>query len=130
MKNKHLWLIGAASFFVMLAGCQTAPLVNHASRPALPKINEFPDVYAFYPAKAAYMHETGTAIVRVCVGRDGKLTAAPRIVRSTGFPRLDRAALAYVRATSGDWLPALRRGVPVVDCHGIPIRFEIPRQRR
>lgn len=126
MTTDHLRLIGAVILLVVLAGCQTPALVDASSRPALPKSNDFPDVYDFYPSKAVLLHETGTAIVETCVGSDGRLSAAPRIVKSTGFPRLDRAALAYVRATSGDWLPALHRGVPVTDCHGLPIKFQIP----
>lgn len=125
MSRSPWLLIGGAGLLVMLAGCQTHSAITRSSHPALPKIYEFPSVDGFYPARSKLLRQQGTAIVQTCIGANGKFSKAPRIVKSTGFPRLDQAALAYIRATADDWAPALRNGVPIPYCHGIPVTFEL-----
>ncbi len=123
--RRRLPEIAAACLLVTLAGCQSPVLVKRSSHPPVPIIKGFPNTYAFYPIEAVRLHEQGESTVEICVGPNGKLAAAPRIVRSTGFALLDRAALAFASATSGHWIPGLRNGVPSTYCHAVPINFEL-----
>ncbi len=84
-----------------------------------------PAAAAFYPQSAQRLGEQGTAIVDVCVGPNGRLTSTPRLVRSSGSPRLDRAALRYARATSGHWRTATRGARAVRACTDLPVRFSM-----
>jgi protein TonB len=85
----------------------------------------FPNTQNYYPESSMRLGEQGTAIVNVCVGANGRLTSRPRLVRSSGSPRLDRAALRYARHTSGHWVPEKRNGVPMNYCGDLPIKFQL-----
>ncbi len=85
----------------------------------------FPATANFYPESSQRLGEEGTALVEVCVGANGRLSAQPRIVRSSGSPRLDRAALRYARATSGHWHPERANGKPINYCGRLPIKFQL-----
>lgn len=50
-----------------------------------------------FPAPRALSMDQGTSIYRVIVRRDGRLAAAPRLVRSSGFSDFDEAAVAAIR---------------------------------
>lgn len=50
----------------------------------------------YYPDMSRELDEQGTAIVRVCVGADGRLSGAPSLYRSSGYARLDKAALKWI----------------------------------
>ena len=86
---------------------------------------DWPAISAYYPAAERRLGTEGTAIVRVCIGPNGRLSASPRIVASSGSPRLDRAALRYVRATSGHWRPAASAGKQVSACTRLPVQFSM-----
>jgi len=85
----------------------------------------FPMTCGFYPEIAQVLHEQGVAIVHICIGKDGHLEHAPTMVRSSGVPRLDAAALRYAAATSGQWVPARRNGRPAGVCANLQVRFVI-----
>lgn len=85
----------------------------------------FPNTQNYYPQSSMRLGEQGTAIVEVCVGANGRLTSAPRMVKTAGSPRLDRAAMRYARATSGHWVPEKRNGVPMNYCGQLPIKFQL-----
>ena len=63
-----------------------------------------------YPAQSRRLGETGVVVLRVELGESGNVALA-RVDRSSGYPRLDEAALAAVRT----WrcTPATRNGHPV-----------------
>ncbi len=63
-----------------------------------------------YPDAAQRRGEAGTAIVRFVVDVDGRIESA-QIVRSSGYARLDNAALDALR--NGTCRPSLDSGVPV-----------------
>ena len=70
-----------------------------------------PERSAFaYPAQSRRLGETGVVVLRVELGESGNVALA-RVDRSSGYPRLDEAALAAVRT----WrcTPATRNGHPV-----------------
>lgn len=87
--------------------------------------HDFPASQGYYPQSSQRLGEQGTAIVQVCIGPNGRLSRAPHIVRSSGSPRLDRAALRYARATSGHWVPRKRNGRPINSCGNLPVKFQL-----
>ena len=87
--------------------------------------SDFPPPCGFYPEVSQILGHQGTAIVHVCIDVNGRLAHRPTIIRSTGFARLDAAALRYVRATSGYWTPAQQHGRPVALCVKWPVRFRL-----
>jgi TonB family protein len=88
----------------------------------------FPDTENYYPPAARRLGEAGAAAVRVCVDPNGKLTADPTIVRSSGIARLDRGALRLARAGSGHYRPSTENGRPVAACYAFRIRFRLDGQ--
>jgi TonB family protein len=78
-------------------------------------------VGAFYPSESRRLGEQGTAIVKICVDPYGARIGEPIIVNSTGYPRLDDAAIRYAAAlrfkphanTRGD------------GCSVLPVKFKL-----
>ncbi len=97
----------------------------HYSYTPLGRGSDFPATQDFYPSASQRLGEEGTAVVDICVGPNGRLSREPNIVKSSGSPRLDRAALRYARATSGHWTPEKRNGVPINFCGQLPIKFQL-----
>jgi protein TonB len=64
-----------------------------------------------YPQDSRRKHEQGTVVLAVLLGVDGRV-AEISVSRSSGFERLDRAALAAVQRWR--WSPVRRAGVPVM----------------
>lgn len=75
-----------------------------------------------YPSVSQHRGEHGRVMVSVLVTAEGLVKEA-FVEQSSGFPRLDEAAVAAVRAWR--FVPAKRRGVNVEMRHRIPIRFEL-----
>ena len=73
-----------------------------------------------YPAQSRRLGETGVVVLRVELGESGNVALA-RVDRSSGYPRLDEAALSAVRT----WrcLPATRNGQPVRAVAQQPFNF-------
>ncbi|HEY8054200.1 MAG: energy transducer TonB [Steroidobacterales bacterium] len=82
-----------------------------------------PDDY--YPGSARRLGQEGTAMVSLCVGPDGKLSAAPTVSKSSGTASLDEAAVKYAQATSGHWKPATEDGKPINKCNQLPVKFKL-----
>lgn len=75
-----------------------------------------------FPRERALRMDQGVSLFAVVVRRDGTLAVAPRLVRSSGFDDLDRAALAAIEAATpfgplpddlAPELPELRVRLPV-----------------
>jgi len=73
-----------------------------------------------YPPASVRRGEEGLVIVEAHVSATGWVTEA-RVVRSSSYPRLDRAALKAVRGAR--FAPARRAGRPVDSWVKVPIRF-------
>jgi protein TonB len=71
-----------------------------------------------YPSEAALRGEQGTVVLLIHVGADG-LVQGVRVLRSSGHPSLDRAAIDAVR--TWHFLPSIRNGQPVPS--NTPARF-------
>ena len=76
-----------------------------------------------YSRMSAKMRESGKVLVRVYIDEAG-LPRNVQLANSTGFPRLDDAALAAVRNCR--FKPYLENGVAVAGWAAIPIEFELP----
>ncbi|MES2497166.1 MAG: energy transducer TonB [Pseudomonadota bacterium] len=63
-----------------------------------------------YPLESRRKHEEGTVVLRLLIGTDGRVSDIA-VAQSSGFPRLDRAALQAIR--SWRWQPTVRDGQPV-----------------
>ena len=73
-----------------------------------------------YPAISRRMNEQGKTTVRVLIGADGQPQRA-EIVKSSGFSRLDDAALATVLRWR--FVPGKRGGVPETMWFNVPINW-------
>jgi protein TonB len=73
-----------------------------------------------YPPMSKRLGEQGKVIVRVFIGADGAAQRA-EISRSSGFDRLDQAALATV--LKWRYVPGKRGGVPEAMWFNVPINF-------
>ncbi len=77
-----------------------------------------------YSRISARMRESGKALVRVYIDEVG-MPRSVQLAMSTGFARLDDAALAAVRNCR--FRPYVENGVPVAAWAAIPIEFELPK---
>jgi len=73
-----------------------------------------------YPALSRRLGEQGKVVVRVLIGVDGRAQQA-ELRTSSGYDRLDQAALATVR--SWRYVPGKRNGVPEAMWFNVPINF-------
>jgi TonB family protein len=85
----------------------------------------FPNTDDYYPAMSRRLAETGTTNVHVCVDPQGRLTADPALVQSSGSRSIDGAALKLAKAGSGHYRPTTEDGSPVSSCYSYRIRFEL-----
>jgi TonB family protein len=75
-----------------------------------------------YPARERYMKSQGVTHVRIAIGPDGQVSSA-EVVKSSGFPNLDKAALDAVRKWRARREYAGKHGVmPVVFTLQRPLR--------
>ena len=81
-----------------------------------------PHTSAFYPAESIRLGETGRTEMMICVSERGQVSSV-RIAHSSGFPRLDRAAINM--AYDYRFTPAMQHGSPVAICLRYGIRFDI-----
>ncbi|MGE4242551.1 energy transducer TonB [Ramlibacter sp.] len=75
-----------------------------------------------YPPLSRRMGEQGTVMLRALIGADGNVQRV-EILRSSGYDRLDQAALAAVRQWR--FVPGKRGGVPTTMSHDIPLIFNL-----
>jgi periplasmic protein TonB len=78
-----------------------------------------------YPPMSNRLGETGTVVVRVLIGADGTAQKA-EIQRSSGFARLDKAALDAVLGWR--YVPGKRGGVPEAMWYTVPIKWGLEDQ--
>ena len=81
------------------------------------------DFEAPYPSASQRMGETGTVVVRVVIGVDGRVLRAT-VARSSGFERLDAAALRQALA-KWRFIPALKGGTAVEAEREVPVTFRL-----
>jgi len=75
-----------------------------------------------YPAQSIRLDEAGTVVLNVCVDATGRLTDID-VAQSSGFRRLDQAAMKHLRKPSTRLLPGTEDGRPVPMCTDLRVRF-------
>ena len=75
-----------------------------------------------YPENSQRLNEQGTSTIRVLIGADG-LPQRAEIGKSSGFDRLDRAALATVMRWR--YVPGKRNGMPEAMWFSVPIVWKL-----
>jgi TonB family protein len=78
----------------------------------------------YYPALSIRAGEEGIAQIRVCIAASGEISAAPTIAQSSGFRRLDAAALVWA-SEALRFTPATQNGQPIAMCKGIKVNFRL-----
>ena len=74
-----------------------------------------------YPLSEREQHHTGTVLMKVTIGGDGRVASA-QVLRSSGYPALDESAVKAVRLWRAHKQFAGKQGV-------FPIHFEMGRKR-
>jgi TonB family protein len=77
----------------------------------------------FYPPQSLRMGEEGVAEIESCVAANGHLDGTPTLLRSSGHPRLDAAAVQWAQQALR-YRPATSDGVPMRACKGFRVTFE------
>ena len=113
---------GAARFAAGRSGSNAPPARSVAATPAT-VARDFPAPADFYPHASREQNERGTVIVRACVAPDATLAAPPTIALSSGFPRLDEAAVKLAEA--GHYVAATEDGKRVSSCFIFGVRFAL-----
>jgi protein TonB len=75
-----------------------------------------------YPALSKRLGEQGSVVIRVWIGTDG-LASQPSLKTSSGFDRLDRAALNAVLGWR--YVPGKRGGVPEAMWFDVPVNWQL-----
>lgn len=73
------------------------------------------------PGISSRLGEYGTVVLRVTVGVNGMATQV-QLAKSSGYPRLDNAALQGARRLK--FKPAIRNGVPVEFSYDFPVKYQ------
>jgi TonB family protein len=109
-----------ASLIVLLHGCASTP------RTIPPRLGpDFPKGDPFYPAAEAHWGVEGAVVVHFCVDASGRLTEPPSVQQFSGRDSLDAAALQYMKAGDGHYLPAYVHGRATPGCAPFTIHFEL-----
>lgn len=125
--NRFIFLL----LVCMLSGCAEIPLASDASispRAYLDGLRPRLAALASYPEESTRIGEQGVCNMRFVIRRDGKLVSG-KILKSSGFPRLDAACLATLKSVSRfpplpeSMEPQLQK-ISVV----MPIYFQLPSQ--
>ena len=75
-----------------------------------------------YPELSKRLNEQGTVIYGVLIGADGRPVSA-RLVQSSGFDRLDKAA--YEAVMQWRYVPGKRQGVPEAMTFNVPVKWAL-----
>ena len=78
----------------------------------------------FYPPASAALQEQGVAVVQVCVDGGGRIDGQPTIQTSSGYKRLDQAAIKWTREALR-FTPATENAVGVRSCKGFRVTFNL-----
>jgi periplasmic protein TonB len=109
---------------------QAAPIVEPSQGPQTGSIVEPPIAHArllrhaepAYPTASIRAHEEGTVMLQVLIGPDGRIGDV-RLAASSGFERLDAAAIKEVRTWR--FAPATRGGRAISMWVSVPVKYEL-----
>lgn len=134
--NKRLFVLGSLSIaFVccsLLVGCAKqqrastglGTFQNDPATQANVKIDDnSTNVRPAYPLESRRKGEQGRVVLKVWLGNEPGLPRKVDVFTSSGYPRLDRAALDAVKSWQFD--PAKRDGKKIEACYLVPITFSL-----
>jgi protein TonB len=75
-----------------------------------------------YPPQSIRLDESGVVVLNICIDATGRLTDVG-LRSSSGYQRLDRAAISHLRKPSMRLLPGTENGMPVPMCTDLRVRF-------
>jgi protein TonB len=81
-----------------------------------------PGGWSRYPAESLRIHETGRPTITICISAAGTIDSV-QLTDSSGFPRLDQAAIGIGKEAR--FRPAMREGKPVPFCAPYRITFQM-----
>lgn len=87
----------------------------------------FPSTADYYPDASNRMGEEGRAIIKYCVSSNSKVDSIV-VDTSSGFPRLDEAAVSLVKAASRI-KAATQGGKPIASCKDVAVKFVNPNKK-
>jgi periplasmic protein TonB len=76
----------------------------------------------YYPAQALRLNQAGSAVVKLCIGANNKISGPVELVTSSGFPLLDEAAGKCMAA--GRYKAGTMEGKPVASCKNYKVTFK------
>ncbi len=76
-----------------------------------------------YPRASEILNEEGISTIEACISPRGTVTSS-RLIATSGFSRLDDAAVAWVKKVR-NFKPATLNGKPVAECMTIPVEWKI-----
>jgi protein TonB len=88
----------------------------------MPRPIYVPGGWSRYPAESLRAHETGRPTITICISAAGTIDSV-QLTDSSGFPRLDQAAIGIGREAR--FRPAMREGKPVPFCAPYRITFQM-----
>jgi protein TonB len=88
----------------------------------LPAVGEKGNIPPGYPLLSAQLGEQGIVVVQMQIGPDGFVTVV-QLLQTSGYPRLDQAALAALK--NWRFTPAVENGQPVPSAQVLPVRFRL-----
>ncbi|MEZ5475592.1 MAG: energy transducer TonB [Steroidobacteraceae bacterium] len=101
------------------------PPVAHEPVRVAPRLDtrRSPSTADYYPPSSRRNGEEGVTTVRACVDTGGKTTGTPTVVKSSGFDKLDEAAVKW--ASRARWSPGTADGKPTESCNSFNVRFKL-----
>lgn len=105
--------VGIARLIAVTALAAFAGASAFAQPVATDPVLAAPAPRAAWPAGSQALNEQGKADLSLCVNDIGQVTAV-RLIRSTGYPRLDTASLDWAKTLK--FRPAMRSGMPTPVC--------------
>jgi periplasmic protein TonB len=119
--RQWITLLAAGAATLMLVGVSAASSAMAGYTPPSSNVGHTQAVK--YPMDAQRAGEEGTVAIKVFVGANGKIRAV-RMLKSSGFDRLDNAALESVLAW--EFKPATQDGKPVSGWVTVQLVYKVP----
>lgn len=78
----------------------------------------------YYPPSSKRAEEEGVVTLKTCVGADGKVAGTPAVTKSSGFERLDEAAVKWA-SRGARFKAGTEDGKAVETCFQFNVRFQL-----
>lgn len=100
------------------------PPAAPVAKPTPPKTRSFPSAEEYYPPSSVRNEEQGSSVIEICVDAKGKLLREATVRTSSGYPKLDEAAVKMARA--GRYTPGTLDGQPLPEsCVPLKVTFKL-----